>query len=154
MNGMVVGMALAFTLALPMGAAVAADAMAKEETDVYDSQSANGNVIATLREGTMVDLGACGGTWCAIVAGPGKGGFVRAVAMNMNPGSMSKRQKAAAYPREVKVLSDVDIYEQRGGGGRVIGILRQGTTTLLRQCSSDNWCPVSGGWVWGDFLAR
>jgi hypothetical protein len=145
--------ALLWTCAL-LGAAHAVEAVAKENVDVYDSQDANGNVIATLKEGIMVDLGECGGTWCAILAGPGKGGFVRAVAMNVNPTQGSKRQKSASYPRQVQVTSDVDIYEKPGGQGAVIGVLRQGTTTLQRACRSDNWCPISGGWVWGDFLAR
>ncbi len=90
-----------------------------------------------------------------MLAGPGKGGFVRAAAMNMNPSNnLSRKKKAIEYPRDIAVLSDVDIYEKPGGSGKVIGILRQGSTKLMRPCRADNWCPISGGWVWGDFLAR
>jgi hypothetical protein len=133
----------------------AAEAMAKEEVDVYDQPNANGNVIATLKEGIMVDLGECGGSYCSIVRGPGKGGWVRAAALDLNPNTSSARkQKSAAYPREVQVVADADIHDQPGGGGNVIGMVRQGTTTLTRKCRADNWCPVAGGWVWGDFIVR
>ncbi len=147
--------AAAAFLLMQSAAGLAADAMAKEDTDVYDQPNANGNVIATVREGQFVIIGECGGSYCSVLAGPGKGGWVRGIALDMNAkASGSARTKSATYPRDVKVVADADIYDEPGGGGNVIGMVRQGTTTLVRTCRSDNWCPVAGGWVWGDFLVR
>lgn len=146
--------ALAALFSMP-SAAGAAEAVAREETDVYDQPNANGNVIATLREGTIVDLGECGGSYCVINKGPGRGGFVRAAALDLNPRQGgAARTKPAGFPREVQVLADADVYDQPGGGGNVIAVVRQGKTLLTRKCRTDNWCPIAGGWVWGDFLAR
>ena len=53
----------------------------------------------------------------------------------------------------VKVNSDVDLYDQPGGSGNVIGMLSQGSKVPLAGCKKDGWCQVTGqGWVWGEFL--
>jgi hypothetical protein len=140
-------------MGLLVGAVHAGEAIAKEDVEVYDSPN-GGSVVRTLREGTQVKLGDCESR-CPILRGPGAGGWVRSVAMNMNPPSAGMRRKtSASYPRDVKVVADVDLYDKPGGNGKVIGIVRQGTSTLSRSCRKDNWCPVGGGWVWGDFLVR
>jgi len=56
--------------------------------------------------------------------------------------------------KSTKVISDVDLYDQPGGSGNKIGILRKGHTLAFMGCHADNWCQVAGGWVWGSFLLR
>jgi hypothetical protein len=52
-----------------------------------------------------------------------------------------------------KVNDDVDLYDEPGGVGQVIGVLSKGkAVTLVEKCRDDNWCHVTQGWVWGDFL--
>lgn len=53
--------------------------------------------------------------------------------------------------RNVTVNDDVDLYDQPGGDGQIIGMLEKGQTIGMGQCS-DGWCQVAGGWVWGEFL--
>ncbi len=52
------------------------------------------------------------------------------------------------------IISDVDLYDQPGGRGRKTGILRKGQTLAFLGCRADNWCQVTGGWVWGAFIVR
>jgi hypothetical protein len=52
------------------------------------------------------------------------------------------------------IISDVDLYDQPGGSGRKTGILRKGQRLALIGCRADNWCQVTGGWVWGSFIMR
>lgn len=61
---------------------------------------------------------------------------------------------AASLPQPTTVINDVDLYDQPGGKGRKISILRKGQKLSLTTCGADNWCQVTGGWVWGSFLAR
>jgi hypothetical protein len=58
------------------------------------------------------------------------------------------------YPKDVRVISDVDYYDRPGGEGQVIGMLEKDRIVAIWECREDNWCPISGGWVWGDFLDR
>jgi hypothetical protein len=56
----------------------------------------------------------------------------------------------------VTVLLDVEVYDQPGGNGQVIGELAAGTqgVSLAEPCRADYWCHVKGnvptgkGWVW------
>lgn len=56
----------------------------------------------------------------------------------------------------VTVLLDVEVYDQPGGNGNVIGELKAGTqgVSLVQPCRADHWCHVRGnvptgnGWVW------
>jgi hypothetical protein len=59
-----------------------------------------------------------------------------------------------AQPVQTTVISDVDLYDQPGGRGRKTGILRKGQKLALITCHPDNWCQVTGGWVWGAFITR
>lgn len=52
------------------------------------------------------------------------------------------------------ISADVDLYAQPGGVGRPIGMLRPDDEVTLMRCREDNWCQVTGGWVWGDFVNR
>lgn len=53
----------------------------------------------------------------------------------------------------VNVKADVDLYDQPGGSGNVIGMLSAGTHVPFGGCKDDGWCQVTGrGWVWGEFL--
>jgi hypothetical protein len=61
---------------------------------------------------------------------------------------------SAPVQRTTIIISDVDLYDQAGGSGRKIGILRKGQTVALVACRADNWCQVAGGWVWGAFIVR
>jgi hypothetical protein len=65
--------------------------------------------------------------------------------------------RAATKPpvqKSTTIVSDVDLYDQPGGRGKKIGILRKGQTLALISCRADNWCQVTGGWVWGSFIVR
>ncbi|MGH6804749.1 MAG: SH3 domain-containing protein, partial [Methyloceanibacter sp.] len=56
----------------------------------------------------------------------------------------------------VTVLLDVEVYDQPGGNGKVIGELKAGAqgVSLVEPCRADHWCHVRGnfptgkGWVW------
>lgn len=51
------------------------------------------------------------------------------------------------------VNSDVDLYDEPGGSGEVIGVMLEGEQVeLVEACRDDNWCNIQQGWVWGDFL--
>jgi hypothetical protein len=52
------------------------------------------------------------------------------------------------------VTSDVDVYDAPGGGGNVIGILRQGEVVkVVTPCPSNDWCALADGrFAWGEFL--
>jgi hypothetical protein len=54
------------------------------------------------------------------------------------------------------VTSDVDLYDQPGGEGNVIGVLREGSQVQAK-CREDQWCSIRAdegqGWVWSEFLA-
>lgn len=52
------------------------------------------------------------------------------------------------------VTSDVDVYDAPGGGGNVIGILRQGEVVkVVKPCSSNDWCALADGrFAWGEFF--
>jgi hypothetical protein len=71
-------------------------------------------------------------------------------------GFAHSRAVAAKPPaqKSTKIISDVDLYDQPGGSGKKIGILRKGQTLAFMGCHADNWCQVAGGWVWGSFLVR
>jgi Cysteine-rich secretory protein family len=56
--------------------------------------------------------------------------------------------------KTTNIISDVDLYDQPGGRGKKIGILRKGQTLAFMGCHADNWCQVAGGWVWGSFILR
>jgi hypothetical protein len=43
------------------------------------------------------------------------------------------------------IISNLDLYEVRGGNRRIIGMLRQGQTFSLIECRKDNWCKLSHG---------
>lgn len=63
-------------------------------------------------------------------------------------------QDALGKAGVVAVNNDVDLYDEPGGSGHVIGMLEGNTLIGLKRCRDDNWCEVDGGWVWGDFLNR
>jgi hypothetical protein len=52
------------------------------------------------------------------------------------------------------VNGDVDVYDMPGGGGNVIGILRQGKVVkVVTACPSDNWCALADGrFDFGEFF--
>jgi hypothetical protein len=52
------------------------------------------------------------------------------------------------------VTSDVDVYDVPGGGGKVIGILRQGDVVkVITACPSDDWCALADGrFAFGQFF--
>jgi hypothetical protein len=52
------------------------------------------------------------------------------------------------------VTSDVDVYDEPGGGGNVIGILRQGEVVkVVTACPSDDWCALADGrFAFGEFF--
>jgi hypothetical protein len=52
------------------------------------------------------------------------------------------------------VTSDVDVYDAPGGGGNVIGILRQGEVVqVVTACPSNDWCALADGrFAWGELL--
>lgn len=52
------------------------------------------------------------------------------------------------------VNGDVDLYDNPGGTGNVIGMLDQGQQVALIGCRDDTWCETTKGWVWGEFLQR
>ncbi len=55
-----------------------------------------------------------------------------------------------------KIKSDVDLYEEPGGKGKPVGIVRKGKVFLDTQvkCRSDKWCNIPQGWIWGSFLKK
>ena len=53
-----------------------------------------------------------------------------------------------------RVNGDVDLYDEPGGDGNKIGVLREDDEVAVMNCREDQWCKVSGGWVWGEFLDR
>jgi hypothetical protein len=57
-------------------------------------------------------------------------------------------------PQLPTVTSDVDVYDMPGGGGNVIGILRQGKVVkVVTACPSDNWCALADGrFDFGEFF--
>ena len=56
------------------------------------------------------------------------------------------------------VTGDADVYDAPGGNGKIIGVLRRGSTVQASGgCKPNDWCQVSGnavprgnGWVWGN----
>ncbi|MCT7658691.1 hypothetical protein [Mycobacterium deserti] len=52
------------------------------------------------------------------------------------------------------VTGDVDVYDAPGGGGNIIGILRQGEVVkVIRACPSNDWCALADGrFAWGEFF--
>jgi hypothetical protein len=52
------------------------------------------------------------------------------------------------------VTSDVDVYDEPGGGGKIIGILREGDVVkVVKACPSDGWCAlVDGRFAYGQFF--
>jgi hypothetical protein len=64
------------------------------------------------------------------------------------------RRIASSTQRMTTVMKDVDLYDQPGGKGKKISVLRKGQKFALLTCKTDNWCQVTGGWVWGSFLTR
>jgi hypothetical protein len=52
------------------------------------------------------------------------------------------------------VTSDVDVYDEPGGGGNVIGILRKGEVVdVVKACPSDDWCALADGrFAFGTFF--
>jgi hypothetical protein len=52
------------------------------------------------------------------------------------------------------VTSDVDVYDVPGGGGKIIGILRQGDVVkVVKACPSDDWCALADGrFAYGQFF--
>jgi hypothetical protein len=52
------------------------------------------------------------------------------------------------------VTSDVDVYDEPGGGGNVIGILRQGEVVkVVKACLSNDWCALADGrFAFGQFF--
>lgn len=52
------------------------------------------------------------------------------------------------------VTSDVDVYDEPGGGGNVIGILRMGeVVNVVKACPSDDWCALADGrFAFGSFF--
>ena len=69
-------------------------------------------------------------------------------------GLRARIMAANATQRPTTVMSDVDLYDVPGGNGKKIGILRKGQKLTLMTCKTDNWCQVTGGWVWGSFITR
>lgn len=52
------------------------------------------------------------------------------------------------------VTGDVDVYDEPGGDGNVIGVLQRGTVVkVLEPCPADDWCTLADGrYVFGEFL--
>jgi hypothetical protein len=78
-----------------------------------------------------------------------------------------RKQMAAATPEPAEepeesgaggvgnvIKADVDLYAEPGGVGKPIGMLTPADDVALVRCRDDNWCQVTGGWVWGDFVNR
>ena len=55
-----------------------------------------------------------------------------------------------------KIKSDVDLYEEPGGVGKPIGIVRKNQTfgDGEVQCRADKWCHIPQGWIWGTYLKK
>jgi hypothetical protein len=64
------------------------------------------------------------------------------------------RRHVTSIQRVTTVMSDVDFYDQPGGSGKKISVLRKGQKLDLLTCRADNWCQLTGGWVWGSFITR
>lgn len=56
------------------------------------------------------------------------------------------------FAETMAVVDDVDVYDEPGGGGEIIDMLRKGKNVDVYECREDNWCSTNEGWVWGDFL--
>lgn len=50
------------------------------------------------------------------------------------------------------IADDVDVYDEPGGEGNVISMLRKGAFVEVLGCRDDQWCHTNYGWVWEDFL--
>jgi uncharacterized protein YkwD len=95
-----------------------------------------------------------GTLWVCKYKPPGNNTDSNVIKQNVLPLKVAKLVAGGAGARTTTVKSDVDLYDQPGGGGRKIGILRKGQTIGFNSCRPDNWCQVAGGWVWGDFITR
>ncbi len=138
---------------LAVGTAAAAgptDVRVLTDAPYYDVASMQGMRLGTLEAGRVVAIWDCPSGWCQI-----SGGYVRAEYLDLaalpdgdprNPGNAG-----GGGFRNVTVNGDVDLYDQPGGNGNIVGMLAMGQTIGMGQCI-DGWCQVTGGWVWGEFL--
>jgi hypothetical protein len=69
-------------------------------------------------------------------------------------GAACQAPAQAAGSPTATVTSDVDVYDVPGGGGNVIGILRQGEVVkVVTACPSDDWCALADGrFAFGEFF--